>query len=216
MPRDRESSDRSRRAGRRATRAPGAQGELVPAEAEIARDAARQVLAGRSLRELAIELAAAGVRGTRGRPLDRRQLRRILTAPRTAALLEHYGEIIGPGEWEPLLDRATWEQVRAVLNNPARMIESRPVRYLLVGSWCAASRGAGAAGLPAHAGAAQLCVPTEPGALRATWEAGKLSLGQQRAVLAMMLERVVIAPATRGARTVDPARIVIPPDAWRA
>jgi hypothetical protein len=32
----------------------------------------------------------------------------------------------------------------------------------------------------------------------------------------MMLERVVIAPATRGARTVDPARIVIPPDAWRA
>ena len=42
--------------------------------------------------------------------------------------------MVGAGAWEPILNRATWEQVRAILNDPGRASQvGRPPKYLLPG-----------------------------------------------------------------------------------
>jgi DNA invertase Pin-like site-specific DNA recombinase len=301
-------------------------GEIVAAEAEIVRWAAAEILAGASIRGLEATLAARGVVGTLGRPIGRRALKRILTAPRTAALVEHQGVIVGEGRWPPLLDRPTWEQVRSVLLSSSRAREQRPRRWLLVGFLFCGVEGCGGklvsrplstrgnrqpsyvcmatgrvhltvssppvdklieervldrldhrglagvlATLDAGNGERELAeqltrddealkelgddyyqrrlikkpeflrqraaleqriaqtrakldrlmeradlagLPTAPGALRKAWP--DMTLAARRAVLGLVLERVVILPATGPRRTLDPGRVVIPPDAWRA
>jgi site-specific DNA recombinase len=58
----------------------------------------------------------------------------MLTSPRIAGLVEHQGEVVGAGAWEPILNRTTWEQVRAILNDPGRASQvGRPPKYLLPG-----------------------------------------------------------------------------------
>jgi site-specific DNA recombinase len=59
-------------------------------------------------------------------------------------------------------------------------------------------------------------VPAMPGELRAWWGTEAATLEKKRAVLALVLDRVIIMPARRPSRTVDPERVVIPPDGWRA
>src|SRR5690606_27080079 len=52
---------------------------------------------------------------------------------RVAGLRELRGEVVGPAEWPPILDRATWEACRATLLDPARRQNRRMTRYLLAG-----------------------------------------------------------------------------------
>jgi hypothetical protein len=59
-------------------------------------------------------------------------------------------------------------------------------------------------------------VPTMPGELRAWWGTPAATLEKKRAVLALVLDHAVILPAERPSRTVDPERVVIPEDGWRA
>jgi DNA invertase Pin-like site-specific DNA recombinase len=106
---------------------------VVPKEAEVVREAAARVLAGQSLRAVTIDLNRRGVRGTKGQPFGTQALRRVLLAPRIAGLREHQGEVLGDAVWEPILERGTWERLRALLEDPARR-QSRPARrYLLAG-----------------------------------------------------------------------------------
>jgi hypothetical protein len=56
-------------------------------------------------------------------------------------------------------------------------------------------------------------LPGMPGAVRRAWPA--LTLEQRRTVLGLVLDRVVIMPASRPSRTVDPERVAIPADAWK-
>jgi site-specific DNA recombinase len=303
-------------------------GEQLPAEAKALQWAAEQFIAGRSLNAVTGELHRDGVTGTRGRPLGRRALKQIITSPRVAGLVEHQGEVVGEGAWEPLLDRPTWEQVRAILLDPSRASQvGRPPKYLLPGFLRCGMEGCGAklisrpltshgrtkpnyvcvatgklhlaiAAEPVerlieesvlarldHTGlvkvlaarakaddtrqlAEQLArddaaltqlgddfyqdgiidrptflrqraalepriakaraelarrmqqqeligVPAMPGKLRRWWASDAATLEKKRAVLALVLDRVVILPAERPSRTVDPARVVIPPDGWR-
>jgi site-specific DNA recombinase len=107
---------------------------IRPAEADVVREAARRLLAGSSLRSIVADLNARGVRGAGGKPMSSRGLGRILRAPRTAAIVSYRGEEVASGTWEPILDRATWEQLRRLLDDPARSTaESRARRYLLGG-----------------------------------------------------------------------------------
>jgi site-specific DNA recombinase len=108
-------------------------GEVERAEAAHIRWAAKQILAGGSINAVTLELVRRGAAGTKGKPIARRDVKRLLTSPRVAGLVEYQGEIVGKGRWKPLLDRPTWERLRAILNDPARQIPGRPPRYLLVG-----------------------------------------------------------------------------------
>jgi DNA invertase Pin-like site-specific DNA recombinase len=106
---------------------------IVEDEADILRSAADRVLAGDALRGIAKDLAGRGVAGTNGAPIDRTKLRQMLLCPTIAACREVGGErhkrgdrkrgtgtLVESDAWEPILDRATWEKVRAVLTDPSR------------------------------------------------------------------------------------------------
>jgi DNA invertase Pin-like site-specific DNA recombinase len=110
---------------------------VVDAEAAVIQEAARRVLAGESVGSICNDLTARGITTVTGRPWRTTVLRRVLTAPRTAGLREHRGEIIGRAQWDEILPRATWERVRAVLLDPSRRGQGagggRPRAYLLTG-----------------------------------------------------------------------------------
>lgn len=106
--------------------------EIVPAEAELIREAAERILAGASLNSIVIDWNQRGIptagRAARWRP---NSLSKVLRSGRIAGLREAGGEIIGDGEWEAILDRATWERVRSRITHAPR--GRRPRRALLAG-----------------------------------------------------------------------------------
>jgi site-specific DNA recombinase len=103
-------------------------------EADLVRDAARRVVAGATLTALLREWNAAGVTTTTGAKWTHTTLRRVISSPRIAGLLEHRGTIVGDTSWPPIVDRKTWEQLRATLQR-RRGDQSRygPRAHVLVG-----------------------------------------------------------------------------------
>lgn len=89
-------------------------------EAAILRQASREILAGRSLRAIANELATAGVRTSRGTLMDGVALRRLLLRPRNAGLAEHRGEIVGQAAWPAIIPEEEWRAVVGILTNSDR------------------------------------------------------------------------------------------------
>lgn len=106
---------------------------IVEEEAEIVREAARRFLGGESLRAIASDFNLRGVSTVTGAPWRVTTLRTLLTGPQLAGLRVHHGEIIGNAAWEPILDRNTWEQIRAKIGDPRRSQGGRPPSYLLTG-----------------------------------------------------------------------------------
>jgi site-specific DNA recombinase len=102
-----------------------------PTEAPALREAATMILAGSTLADAARYMLSVGA--MQGR-LDSctSVLKRALCLPRAAGLRQHHGEIVGDAVWEPIIDRADWERLRAVLLRPSRY--SVPLaRHLLTG-----------------------------------------------------------------------------------
>jgi site-specific DNA recombinase len=93
---------------------------LDPTEAEVVRGIARDILAGKSIRSITKDLNECGVASPRGGEWQKGMVRHLVLRPRNAGVRVHQGQEIGEGTWEPLLDRGTFEQVRAVLADPAR------------------------------------------------------------------------------------------------
>lgn len=102
------------------------------AEAEIIRDAAGKVLAGHGVESIAADLYRQGVRGRYGGRPTGQAVETWLISATTGGMIQHQGQIIGPGNWEPILDEATWRAVRAKLaerhNGP-----THPRKYVLTG-----------------------------------------------------------------------------------
>jgi DNA invertase Pin-like site-specific DNA recombinase len=92
--------------------------EVVPAEAEAARWAADAVLAGWSLSNIVRELTALGAPTARGGRWATATVRSMLCSPTIAGYRVHRGEVVGRGDWPPILDETTWRQVGAVLSAP--------------------------------------------------------------------------------------------------
>jgi DNA invertase Pin-like site-specific DNA recombinase len=110
------------------------QGEIVPEEAEAIRETARRLLDGKPLLTIVGDLNQRGLKGTRGTPLRVTSVARALRSPRVAGLVSHDGAILGPGMWEPVLERDVWEQVRMALDDPLRRTSPGPERkHLLPG-----------------------------------------------------------------------------------
>ncbi len=97
---------------------------VVPAEAALVREAADRILAGESLHSIVVDWNAAGVRtpGRKSAPEGRRwevsSLKRMITAPRIVGDRTLHGATVGSGVIPPLLDRETWDRLRAVLAAP--------------------------------------------------------------------------------------------------
>jgi site-specific DNA recombinase len=98
--------------------------ERVEREREAIREAARRILAGDSLRGIAMDWNG-GLDGPQrispaiGGRWTTQTVRRMLLSPRLAGLREHHGQL-HPGTFPAILDREQWEAVRAILTDPAR------------------------------------------------------------------------------------------------
>jgi len=92
--------------------------EVVPEEAQAARWAAEQVVAGWSLSNIVRELTTRGAPTARGGKWATATVRSILSSPTIAGYRVHRGEIVGRGNWPPILDETTWRQVTAILSAP--------------------------------------------------------------------------------------------------
>lgn len=103
-----------------------------PAEAPIVAELARRIVAGEKLYRLAGELNDRGILTPLGNRWHPSTLKRVLVSPRTAGLRSHNGQVVKQDAYPPLLDRETWEALRAVLLDPARLA-GRPASYLLTG-----------------------------------------------------------------------------------
>lgn len=95
-------------------------GEIIPAEAAVTRRMAADVLAGISNEAITRWLADEGWRASRGREWTVATLKQYLKNPRLAGWSTLGGEIVGEGQWEPLLDREDWQAIRALLDGRTR------------------------------------------------------------------------------------------------
>jgi site-specific DNA recombinase len=108
---------------------------LVPAEAELIREAAGRLLIGESLRSVAIDWNTRGIRSPKGQEWRTYSLRRLLLRPRIAGLRQHQGVTIGTAAWPPIIDVATHERLRVLLTDPVRQLNGGKLArsYLLTG-----------------------------------------------------------------------------------
>lgn len=109
---------------------------MVDGEAEAIRDAAADVLAGRSVASVARAWNAAGSTTRGGRQWDSTLTRNVLCSPTTAGRVAHDGQDTGKAAvWPAILDFTIWEGVRAVLNHgePTRRLRPRSTKRLLSG-----------------------------------------------------------------------------------
>lgn len=105
-----------------------------PVEAPWIRDAYRRLLAGDTLRQISLDMEAAGVKGRRGNRIPGSVLGNMMRRPVYAGIRVFRGERLGPGEWEALVGVDTFERAQAILNAPGRFhTRGTAPRYLLSG-----------------------------------------------------------------------------------
>jgi len=100
--------------------------QAVPEEAAIVREGAARVLAGEGVRSILRDFTSRGVRTRKGNPWQHRAFIKMITSPRMIGA-RMVGESItvereadGSHRIAPILDRETWDQLRARLLDPAR------------------------------------------------------------------------------------------------
>lgn len=99
----------------------GPRGVVVPSEAAEIVASTDALLAGTSLRSIVRDLNRRGVPTTLGaRSWTGRTWRDVLCRPRNAGLSEYRGEIVGRGQWEPILPEDRWRAVVSLLRDPDR------------------------------------------------------------------------------------------------
>jgi site-specific DNA recombinase len=110
-----------------------------PAEAEQLREAVERLLAGQSIYGVVAWLNEVSTTTTGGE-WKPKTLKNLLRSPRIMGMAEFEGTLI-PGAWEPIVDRATWEDIQHLLDElaAANPYQGQERRYLLSGwAQCAA------------------------------------------------------------------------------
>jgi len=102
-------------------------------EAVLIREAASRVLAGETLYAIRKDWIERGVRSVTDKPWSVTGIKAFLTRPRTVGLRQHQGQVIGEASWPAILDRQTWDQVCAVLQDPSRRQPAPSRQYPLRG-----------------------------------------------------------------------------------
>ncbi|MGV0633069.1 recombinase family protein [Mycolicibacillus trivialis] len=96
------------------------EGAVDPAEAALIVEAANDVLAGMSLRQVARRWNAAGVKSSRGATWTTTRVKRMLLNQRYTGVRVYHGKVVGTGKWAAILDPETHAGLVAVLRDPAR------------------------------------------------------------------------------------------------
>ncbi|MGN6035879.1 recombinase family protein [Brevibacterium casei] len=115
--------------------------EPDPHKGQIVRDAAREVLAGRSLHSIAMQLQEAGeptpmaawVESPRG--WEAKTLHQVLRNPTIAGKRVYRGEIIGDAQWEPLVSWEDFQRLQRMFTDPGRRTKGgggQPAKTLMV------------------------------------------------------------------------------------
>lgn len=93
---------------------------LIAHEADMLRDAVRGIIAGGSISGTCRAWNDAGKLTGTGSLWRPATLRNIITRPRLVGRRMYQGEDVGEAVWEPILDRATWEKLMSLMNDPGR------------------------------------------------------------------------------------------------
>lgn len=101
-------------------RAIGSRDVIVPAEAEVIRELYARAIAGDTLRYLAKYLNEKGFTTRQGNPFIGNVVGSMLRKPRYAGHRTHAKQIIGKGDWEPIISQDTYDQAMAILTAPGR------------------------------------------------------------------------------------------------
>ena len=110
------------------------------AEAEALREMVAGALAGKSLRGIGKWLTEAGIPTSQGNPVwTASTVHYVLRNPGITGLRTHRGVVVGEGAWEAIVDRETWNQLKAALNRPDRRAVTTP-RVRLLSSLCFCGR----------------------------------------------------------------------------
>jgi DNA invertase Pin-like site-specific DNA recombinase len=129
-------------------------GKHVAKEAAAIRDGAEMVIAGGTLQAVAREWNRRGLpRRKSSRPWWGPQVRVVLLNPRHAGLAVYRGEVVGETGEKPILDRATYDTMKAVLTNPSRRRAPRRRNFLtglVVCSLCDSPMRRGVSGTPSR------------------------------------------------------------------
>lgn len=113
--------------------------ETVEEEAEVVSEAVRRLLDGDSLRSIAADLNQRGIeppRRTAGAGLwNGTTLRQVLLRESLAGMRRYRGQVIGEGNWEPIISQDEHARIVALLNDPSRKRQyaGRAPKYLLAG-----------------------------------------------------------------------------------
>ncbi|WP_395692088.1 recombinase family protein [Nocardioides sp.] len=95
-----------------------------PEQAAIVQEITRRLLSGESLLSLTNDLNVRGVPAPAGDRWGKTSVKKIATRPANVALRVHHRgrstETVYEGAWPPLVDRADWERLTAVLAAPER------------------------------------------------------------------------------------------------
>jgi len=171
-------------------------------EAELIREAYREVLAGCSLSEVARRWNAAGVTTARGNRWNQAAVTGLLRSPRNAGLRAYNGVIqTARAAWPELVDPGLWRAVDAMLGDPARFTGGGGrARSLLTGLACCGICGA----------TVRRSVRDRKQGSTALYRCGKdLHLGRKAADAEQAIEEAVIARLSEP----DARALLVNPDA---
>jgi site-specific DNA recombinase len=98
---------------------------IIPEEADAIRLGAQLILSGASLREVGRVWMERGIKPLEASYWNGSTVKRVITRPRVAGLIEHKGAIIGEGQFEAILDRDTWERVCAAVSDRSSMARTQ-------------------------------------------------------------------------------------------
>ncbi len=103
-------------------------------QAAVIREVAGRVMSGEALYAVAADLNARGIPAPRGAGWDPTQVRRVCVSPTYIAKRTHKGQVVGDGQWPPILDEQTHYACVGRLTDPRRRSnEGRGARHLLSG-----------------------------------------------------------------------------------
>jgi site-specific DNA recombinase len=97
-----------------------ADNQVIPDEQAIAQEMATRLLQGEGIMSVCRWVDDQGVTAAGGRAWRPPTLKQYLTNPRIAGYSTLKREILGEGNWEPILDRETWVAVRALMTARTR------------------------------------------------------------------------------------------------
>jgi DNA invertase Pin-like site-specific DNA recombinase len=104
-------------------------------EAKVILELAERTIAGEPLGALTRWLNAKGITTTTGVAWRNGNVRRVLINPRITGLraVGRDNRVVADAVWKPIVDRPTFERVRAILTDPARRTNGAARTYLLSG-----------------------------------------------------------------------------------